>query len=59
MFKQATAGDCTVVETKDNTDWIKKAKTAAWRDYKGMSKRVAQERFLQLLRKVGPDWDKE
>jgi diazepam-binding inhibitor (GABA receptor modulator, acyl-CoA-binding protein) len=56
FFKQATVGDCTIPESSE-ADWIKKAKTSAWRQQKGSSKRDGQSHFLTLLRKVAPTWD--
>jgi acyl-CoA-binding protein len=56
IFKQATVGDCLIPESEE-VDWIKKAKTAAWRQQKGRDQRTAKETFLVLLRRVGPEWD--
>ena len=49
-------GDCLIPESEE-VDWIKKAKTAAWRQQKGRDQRTAKETFLLLLRRVGPEWD--
>jgi acyl-CoA-binding protein len=58
IFKQATMGDCTLQESTD-VDWIRKAKISSWKEQRGITKRKAQEKFLTLLRKVGPEWDNE